>query len=33
LFLAEDALYLQLPGGPDLVQRVDLQLVRDALAD
>lgn len=33
LFLTEDALYLQLIGGPDMVQRVDLQLIRDALAE
>ncbi len=33
LFLSEDALYLQLSGEPDMVQRIDLQVIRAALAE
>lgn len=33
IFLAEDALYLQLTGGPNLVHRVDLSTILDAMED
>lgn len=33
IFLAEDALYLQLTGGPNLVHRIDLDTLQDALED